>query len=241
MHLKINQLNKTYDEQNVISQLCLEVENINSLVIIGPSGSGKTTLLRILAGLEEPDSGYVMINGTELHKGHHFMNEWRKRNGIVFQNYNLFPHLTALDNILLPLVKVHHHSKKESLEIAHHFLAHFQLSTHAHKKPAQLSGGQKQRIAIARALAINPQFLFLDEPTSALDPELSSEVLEMILQLKSEKMDMLLVTHEISFAEKIADYLLFMIDGRIEEQGSPIHFYHTNNLFLNRFLQKVGN
>lgn len=241
MHLKINQLNKSYDDQVILNNICLDVDNIHSLVLIGPSGSGKTTLLRILSGLEHPDSGSIVINQIPLQNNEKFLSQWRKNVGVVFQAFNLFPHLTAIQNILLPLIHVHHYKKNDALATANHYLSQFQLIQHAHKKPAQLSGGQKQRLAIARALAIKPKLIFFDEPTSSLDPELSAEVLDMIQVLKNEKVDMILVTHELSFAQNIADYCIFMDQGHIPVHNKTAEFFNnTHHEKLMQFISKIN-
>lgn len=241
MHLNIQHLHKNYDDQTILKDINLSVEDIHSLVIIGPSGSGKTTLLRILSGLEHPDSGSININQIMLQNNEKFLSHWRKNVGVVFQAFNLFPHLNAMQNILLPLIHVHHHRKNEANEIARHYLEQFQLIQHAHKKPAQLSGGQKQRLAIARALAIKPKLIFFDEPTSSLDPELSAEVLDMIQELKKEKVDMILVTHELSFAQNIADYCVFMDQGQIPVHGKTDDFFNNRqHEKLLQFISKIN-
>lgn len=209
MYIDIKNLTKKYDEQTVLD-LSITIDNINSLVIIGPSGGGKSTLIRILSGLETPTSGRIQINSTKLEINDKFLYSWRKKTGFVFQSFNLFPHLTAYKNIVLPLEKVHKYSKRKAAERADYLLEKFHLTEHSQKFPGHLSGGQKQRIAIARALAPQPEILFLDEPTSALDPELSREVLEMIKRLKGEKIDIVLVTHEYNYARQIADYVIHL-------------------------------
>ena len=180
--------------------MSLVLEETHSLVLVGPSGGGKTTLLRILAGLEIPDSGNVELNGDSIQFHEPALLRYRRTVGVVFQAFNLFPHLTALENIVLPLEKVHSHSPAQAHDIALQLLRRFQLDAHANKKPAALSGGQRQRVAIARAVAIKPRVVLFDEPTSALDPEMTAEVLEMIEQLREEGTDLILVTHEMGFA-----------------------------------------
>ncbi len=207
MNIKIENLTKTYGDLTVLENINLELKDINALGLIGPSGCGKTTLLRIIAGLEKSTSGKIELN--------------RKHKGIVFQAYNLFPHLTAKQNITLPLTKVHKMKKREASKKAMDLLERFNLAEHANKTPAQLSGGQQQRIAICRAVATDPDILLFDEPTSALDPEYTAEVLDLISELKEEGMEIIFVTHEMGFAKKIADEILFFTDKKIE--------YHSNS------------
>ena len=195
------------------------LEKVHTLVLIGPSGGGKSTLLRIIAGLEYPDQGEVEIDGEAVVFEEKFLLRHRRTIGTVFQAFNLFPHLTALENIALPLDKVHGYSSAESEEIARHHLRRFKLENHAGKKPAALSGGQRQRVAIARAIAIKPRLLLFDEPTSALDPEMTAEVLGVIEELRQEGRDFILVTHEMGFARRVADQVALLADGRIAELG----------------------
>ncbi len=220
MRITIDGLNKSFGGHHVLKDIALEVDS-HSLVIVGPSGGGKTTLLRVIAGLERAESGELSVNGREIHFEETALREYRKRIGMVFQAYNLFPHLTALANITLPLEKVHRKSPGEARHIAMGLLERFQLADHVHKKPGQLSGGQKQRIALSRAIAIGPEFLILDEPTSALDPEFTAEVLDMIEELREEDKHLILVTHEMGFARHVSDYVLFIDDGTVIEEGSP--------------------
>lgn len=241
MKLELNNLYKHYGELKVLDGVSLSLEDIHSLVFIGPSGGGKTTLLRLIAGLENPDGGSILINDQPIEFGSEdSLREYRKRIGMVFQAYNLFPHLTALENITLPLVKVHGYDEKQAMEEALILLERFQLADQAFKKPAQLSGGQKQRIAICRAVAIRPEFLLLDEPTSALDPEYTSEVLDLIGELRDEGMRLILVTHEMGFARQAADYLLFVGDGGLIGQGTPTELFDQNSdERVSRFFNKV--
>ncbi|MFW6228147.1 MAG: amino acid ABC transporter ATP-binding protein [Alkalispirochaeta sp.] len=221
MQIEIRGLNKWFGDHHVLKDISLSIENTHSLVIVGPSGGGKTTLLRLIAGLEPFDSGYLEINRHVLDTEEEHLRLYRKHVGMVFQAYNLFPHLTALENITLPLEKVHGLRHVEAEERAMSLLQRFQLAPHVHKKPAQLSGGQQQRIALSRAIAISPEFLILDEPTSALDPEFTAEVLDMIEELREEDVHLVLVTHEMGFARHLSDYVLFIDDGVIIEEGSP--------------------
>jgi polar amino acid transport system ATP-binding protein len=220
MKLKLAQISKSFDGHRVLDDVSLDLDKVHTLVLIGPSGGGKSTLLRIIAGLEHPDSGEIEINGERVVFQEDALLRHRRGIGTVFQAFNLFPHLTALENITLPLEKVHGHSLNEAEEIARQFLARFRLENHAGKRPAELSGGQRQRVAIARAVSIKPKLLLFDEPTSALDPEMTAEVLDMIKELREEGRDFVLVTHEMGFARRIADRVALVADGRIVESGA---------------------
>lgn len=240
MNLTLSSISKSYEKQVVLKDVSLQLDDIHALVIIGPSGGGKTTLLRILAGLEFPDAGSVVINEELMRFEEHWLRDYRKTIGMVFQAYNLFPHLTALRNITIPLELVHGYSQKDSELRAMELLNRFQLKEHALKKPSQLSGGQKQRVAIARAMAIKPRFLLLDEPTSALDPEFTSEVLDMIEELREEQKDLILVTHEMGFARQVADHVIFISNGKAIEVGATKElFENPKHPELIVFLDKV--
>ncbi len=240
MRLKIDKLTKSYGDLTVLDKLDLEIKDINSLVLIGPSGGGKTTLLRLLAGLEQPDSGSIIVNDHNLDCTEEELLTYRRDVGMVYQAYNLFPHLDALENIMLPLVHAQQIPKKEAREQALSLLERFNLAEHAFKKPVALSGGQQQRIAICRAVAIKPEILFFDEPTSALDPEYTSEVLDLIEELREDTMELILVTHEMGFAHNAADHVLFISDGGIIAQGPPSElFEQTKNERVKRFFDKV--
>jgi len=219
LKLKISNLTKRFDAHQALDSVSLVLEETHSLVLIGPSGGGKTTLLRILAGLEIPDGGSVELNGETIPFDEYSLLRYRRTVGVVFQAFNLFPHLTALENIVLPLEKVHEHAPKQARDVALELLRRFQLDAHAHKKPAALSGGQRQRVAIARAVAIKPRVVLFDEPTSALDPEMTAEVLDMIEQLREAGTDLILVTHEMGFARLAADRVAFLSQGRVLEFG----------------------
>jgi polar amino acid transport system ATP-binding protein len=219
LKLKLSNLSKRFGTHTVLESVSLEVSDVHSLVLIGPSGGGKTTLLRILAGLEIPETGDVEVNGARIDFHEPALLHYRRTVGVVFQAFNLFPHLTALENITLPLEKVHGHSPADASDLAMAMLRRFQLDAHAFKKPAALSGGQRQRVAIARAIAIKPRIVLFDEPTSALDPEMTAEVLDMIKQLREQGTDLILVTHEMGFARIAADRVAFLSAGRILEFG----------------------
>ena len=221
MRLQLRGISKRFGEHDVLSDVSADFGDSRAIVFIGPSGGGKSTLLRIVGGLETPDRGEVFLDGTAVaFQSEPKLREHRRRLGVVFQAFNLFPHLSALENIMLPLEKVHGKDAASAREIAMSSLERFQLGAHAHKHPAQLSGGQKQRVAIARALAVSPQILLFDEPTSALDPEMTAEVLEAIEQLKSEGSRFVLVTHAMGFARRVADTVAFLANGRILETGT---------------------
>jgi len=219
MKLEINQLIKRFDSQKAISIDKLTVD-CNTLVFLGPSGGGKSTLLRLIAGLFYPDSGTIAIDNEEIIYNEQELLKYRRSIGIVFQSWNLFPHLTALENIILPLQYVHGKSEEEATMISLDLLKRFGLDNHANKKPYALSGGQTQRVALIRALAVQPKLLLLDEPTSALDPLMTSEVLDLILELKNEKRDLILVTHHLHFAKRIAERVLFISEGKVLENGT---------------------
>lgn len=197
-------------------------------------------MLRIIAGLEHPDSGTVKINGERVVFEEVPLRLHRRTIGTVFQAFNLFPHLTALENITLPLEKVHGHAAPEAEDIARGLLARFRLESHADKRPAALSGGQRQRVAIARAISIKPRLLLFDEPTSALDPEMTAEVLDMIKELREEGRDFILVTHEMGFARQVADQAVFLAEGRIVEAGPVAPLFDAPSAPQTRdFLAKV--
>ena len=219
MKLRLDHISKAFNGHQVLKEVSLLLEKVHTLVLIGPSGGGKTTLLRIIAGLEYPTGGTLAINDQPVVFEEVSLLKHRRTIGTVFQAFNLFPHLTALQNITLPLEKVHGHPPAQAAEIAVQLLQRFQLETHAGKRPAELSGGQRQRVAIARAISIKPRLLLFDEPTSALDPEMTSEVLDMIKELRDTGADFILVTHEMNFARQIADQVVLVADGRIAEAG----------------------
>jgi len=239
MKLEIQSLTKLYKGHAALDHLSLASE-VKVLALIGPSGSGKSTLLRILGGLESADAGTVTINAEALPVSASALLAYRRQNGFLFQAFNLFPHLTALQNLQLPLEKVHGFSAQDAKATAEKALARFGLLSHAHKTPAQLSGGQQQRVGIARAVAIKPRILFLDEPTSALDPEMTAEVLELVHELANEGQQIVLSTHEMGFAKAVADNIAFLANGRIEECSHPKDFFTApQSGIAQRFLSKV--
>lgn len=241
MILKIKNLSKQYQKHKALDNINLDIEGVKSLVLIGPSGSGKTTFLRVLAGLEVPEKGIISVNGNELKFDQKHLLEYRKKIGVVFQAFNLFPHLTAIENITLPLIKVHKYSQKKANNMALELLERFSLIDHKNKKPVQLSGGQQQRIALCRAASLKPEILFLDEPTSALDPEFTIEVLDLITELKAEGIEFVLVTHEMGFAQSVADHIMFLDEGKVLEQGLPANILHhkCQNQRVQQFMNKI--
>jgi polar amino acid transport system ATP-binding protein len=240
MRLDLANIRKSYGEHPVLDGISLSIAEMRTVAVMGPSGGGKSTLLRIIAGLEIPDSGTLSIDGEALEPGEKYLLNYRRRIGVVFQSFNLFPHLTALQNISLPLEKVHGYSSDDAAAYALRLLSRFQLEGHARKTPAQLSGGQKQRVAIARAVAIKPRLLLFDEPTSALDPEMTVEVLDLIAELRTEGRPLLIVTHEIGFARKAADQVVFIHEGRALEHGNAADlFERPATPELRGFLDKV--
>lgn len=239
MKLEINQLIKTFGSHRAIAIDKLSITT-PTLVILGPSGGGKSTLLRMIAGLSYPDSGTIAINGQELIFKEKYLRQYRKLIGVVFQSYNLFPHLTALENIVLPLEYVQNMTREEATSISMDLLKRFALDKHADKKPHALSGGQVQRVALIRAIAIQPKLLILDEPTSALDPLMTAEVLELIMEFKDEKRDIIMVSHHLQFAKRIADQVLFVSEGKLLEKGSPNEvFEHPVSQQAKDYMSKV--
>jgi polar amino acid transport system ATP-binding protein len=240
MKLEVTGLMKSYGKTRAADGLSLMVESARVLVLIGPSGGGKSTLLRILGGLETPDTGTVRMNDDLLLADPAVLQAYRRKNGFLFQQFNLFPHLTARRNISLPLEKVHGHPPAKAEEITRAALDRFGLLDHADKLPAQLSGGQQQRVAIARAVAHQPEVLFLDEPTSALDPEMTAEVLELIQELAEAGQDIILSTHEMGFARAVADQVAFVAAGKIEEISPPSELFGTpKSALCQRFFSRV--
>lgn len=215
-------------------------DDFNSLAIIGPSGGGKSTLLRILGGLILPDSGRFLFDGQEIKLDEVSLLEYRRTIGFVFQSNGLFHHLTGRQNITMPLIKVYGFSKEEAEDKVESLLKRFGLANDGHKYPQELSGGQQQRIAIARAVAAKPRLILLDEPTSSLDPELTREVLDMIRELNEDGLSTLLVTHEMGFAKRACDKVIFLAGGRLVEHGpSRDVFENPKSDELKRFLDKI--
>ena len=237
--IDIENLRKSFGDVEVLKGINLTIKEKEVVVIIGPSGSGKSTLLRCMNYLEEPTSGEVSVDGIVL-DGEANINKVREEVGMVFQRFNLFPHMTVLQNIMLAPIKVRHVAKQEAEVTARKLLARVGLADKADAYPSQLSGGQQQRVAIARALAMKPKVMLFDEPTSALDPEMVGEVLDVMRKLAEEGMTMVIVTHEMGFAREVGDRLLFVDDGRIIEQGDPKEvFEHPKEERTRLFLSKV--
>ncbi len=223
--IRIRNLNKSYGNLHVLKDIDMKVLDSDVVCLIGPSGSGKSTLLRCLNYLEKKDSGQILIEGTEINPGTHDINKIREKVGMVFQHFYLFPHMTVLENVIEAPTHVKKVPKAQAIEEAKSLLAKVGLSDKADVYPSKLSGGQKQRVAIARALAMKPDILLFDEPTSALDPELVGEVLATMKELALEGMTMVVVTHEMSFAREVGDWIVFMHNGRVVESGPPKEFF----------------
>ena len=239
--IQLEKVNKWYDDFHVLKDIDLSVEKNQKIVICGPSGSGKSTMIRCINRLETHQGGKIVVHGTELNNDLKNIDLIRKNVGMVFQQFNLFPHLSVLKNITLAPIWVKKMPKKEAEEIAMSYLEKVKIPEQAEKFPGQLSGGQQQRVAIARSLAMNPDIMLFDEPTSALDPEMIKEVLDVMIQLAEEGMTMLVVTHEMGFAKTVADQMIFMDEGRIVEQAKPDEFFNNpksdrTKLFLSQIL-----
>jgi len=238
--IKIDKLVKTYGENTILNQIDLEVTSGEVVVIIGPSGSGKSTFLRCLNLLEQPTDGQITFEGNDLLAKNVNIDQIRQKMGMVFQNFNLFPNLSVLDNITLSPTKVKKMAKKQAETLAKQLLQDVGLPDKADAFPQSLSGGQMQRIAIARALAMEPDVMLFDEPTSALDPEMVGEVLGVMQRLAQQGMTMVIVTHEMGFAKEVADRVLFMDQGVIMEEGTPAEIFDTpQNPRTIDFLSKV--
>jgi len=223
--IEVDSLNKWFGEFHVLKDINMSVNRGEVVVVIGPSGSGKSTLIRCVNRLEEHQEGKVTVDGIELTDDMRNIDMIRRETGMVFQSFNLFPHLTVLENITLAPIRVRKWKKSEAEERAHYFLGKVGIPEQANKYPGQLSGGQQQRVAIARALTMGPKVMLFDEPTSALDPEVIGEVLEVMVTLAKEGMTMMVVTHEMGFAREVGDRVIFMDSGQIVEVGSPEHFF----------------
>ncbi|GGG83871.1 arginine ABC transporter ATP-binding protein [Salipiger pallidus] len=223
--IHIAQMQKFYGSFHVLKDINLDVARGEKIVICGPSGSGKSTLIRCINRLEEHQSGTIEVMGTALDDNVHHIDEIRREAGMVFQNFNLFPHMSVLDNCTLAPMLVRKTPRAEAEETAMRYLERVKIPDQARKYPGQLSGGQQQRVAIARALCMNPEIMLFDEPTSALDPEMIAEVLDVMVGLAQEGMTMVCVTHEMGFARQVADRVIFMADGQILEQAPPAEFF----------------
>ena len=238
--IEVKNLQKKFGKLNVLNGITETIKKGEKIVIIGPSGSGKSTFLRCLNLLEKPTSGSILFEGIELTDPKTNIDKVRRKMGMVFQHFNLFPHLTVLQNIMLAPVTQKLTTKEEARAKALSLLKRIGLEDKADVYPSQISGGQKQRIAIVRSLAMEPDVMLFDEPTSALDPEMVGEVLSLMKELAAEGMTMAVVTHEMNFAREVADKILFMDEGIVAEKGTPDEiFNHPQNKRLQQFLQKV--
>ena len=239
--ISLEGVDKYFGDFAALKDVNLKVGRQEVVVVIGPSGSGKSTLIRCINRLEVHDAGRIVVDGTELSDDIRNIQEIRRETGMVFQQFNLFPHLSVIDNITLAPRQVRRMPKKEALALGMELLTQVRIPEQAHKYPGQLSGGQQQRVAIARALAMKPKVMLFDEPTSALDPEMINEVLDTMKDLARQGMTMIVVTHEMNFAREVADRVVFMANGQIVEVGTPEHFF-TNpreermKLFLSQIL-----
>ncbi|MDC3162072.1 amino acid ABC transporter ATP-binding protein [Candidatus Pelagibacter sp.] len=239
--IQIKEMNKWFGDFQVLKNINLNVEKNKKIVVCGPSGSGKSTLIRCINRLEEHQEGSIIVDGTELTEETKNIEQIRAEVGMVFQQFNLFPHLSILDNCTLAPIWVKKMPKKDAEELAHKHLEKVQIADQAYKYPGQLSGGQQQRCAIARALCMEPKIMLFDEPTSALDPEMIKEVLDAMVNLAKAGMTMIVVTHEMGFAKEVADEVIFMDEGMIVEQAETKEFFANpksdrTKLFLSQIL-----
>ena len=240
LHVDIERVNKWFAELHVLCDITLKVSRGERIVICGPSGSGKSTLIRCVNRLEAHQKGRIVVDGTELTGDLRKVDEVRRDVGMVFQQFNLFPHLTILQNCTLAPRWVKKMPKQEANDVAMHYLHRVRIPEQASKYPGQLSGGQQQRVAIARALCMSPKIMLFDEPTSALDPEMVKEVLDTMVSLADEGMTMLCVTHEMGFARQVADRVVFMDAGQIVEVDAPAAFFdHPQHERTRRFLRQI--
>lgn len=241
--VQIKGLHKWYGNFHVLKSIDLTVQRREKIVICGPSGSGKSTLIRCINRLEEHQQGQVIVNGTELTGDLKSVEAIRGDVGLLFQNFNLFPHLTVLENLILAPMWVRKMSRREAEQIAMNYLQRIQIQEHANKYPSQMSGGEQQRAAIARALCMQPKIMLFDEPTSSLDPEMVKEVLDVMVFLANDGMTMIVVTHEMGFAKAMADRVIFLDEGVIVEENKPSLFFEypqheRTKLFLSQILDK---
>jgi len=239
--IELNDVNKWYGDFHVLKDINLLVHKGERIVVCGPSGSGKSTLIRCINKLEDHQEGSIVVDGVLLDKNLKNIDHIRKEVGMVFQNFNLFPHLTILENLTLGPIWVRDMPKLEAEKAAMMYLERVKIPEQANKKPGQLSGGQQQRVAIARSLCMNPKIMLFDEPTSALDPEMIKEVLDVMVELAETGMTMIVVTHEMGFAKTIADRVIFMDEGDIVEENEPNAFFNQpqherTKLFLSQIL-----
>ena len=240
MAIEMTGVNKWFGAFQVLKQIDLSVKRGERIVICGPSGSGKSTLIRCINRLEEHQQGRIIVNGIELNHDLKRIDEVRAEVGMVFQSFNLFPHLTILENCTLAPIWVRKLPRAQAHDVAMNYLERVQIADQAHKFPGQLSGGQQQRVAIARALCMSPQIMLFDEPTSSLDPEMIKEVLDVMIGLAGDGMTMLCVTHEMGFARTVADRVIFMDAGQIVEENAPEEFFnHPQHPRTREFLSQI--
>jgi arginine/lysine/histidine transport system ATP-binding protein len=238
--IKVNDLSKSFGDNLVLDNISTAIEHGEVVAVIGPSGSGKSTFLRCLNLLEEPSGGQILLNNVEITKAKINKLEIRKNIGMVFQHFHLFPHMTALENVMYAPIKVKHQKRGDAETLAGQLLAKVGLTDKIDAYPGRLSGGQKQRVAIARALAMEPEVMLFDEPTSALDPEMVKEVLDVMKDLAHSGMTMIVVTHEMNFAKEVADRIIFMDGGKLIEEGEPTSFFNNpQTKRAGEFLAKV--
>ena len=238
--IRISSMNKYYGTFHALKNIDLEVARGKKIVVCGPSGSGKSTMIRCINRLEEHQSGSIEVMGTVLDDNVDHIDQIRQEAGMVFQNFNLFPHMTVLENCTLAPILARKIDRAEAEKTAMQYLERVKIPEQAHKYPGELSGGQQQRVAIARALCMAPQIMLFDEPTSALDPEMISEVLDVMVGLAEDGMTMVCVTHEMGFARQVADRVIFMADGEIIEQAPPDEFFdHPKNARTQTFLSQI--
>jgi len=240
MMITLTEVNKSFGENHVLKDVSLHVRSGEKVVVLGPSGSGKSTMIRCINMLGKPDSGRVIVDGEDLTKPHAQLKKIRSEAAMVFQQFNLYPHMTVLENLSIAPVMVQRVKKTDAEKSGMEFLERVGLADKAKSYPGQLSGGQQQRVAIARALNMHPKIMLFDEPTSALDPEMIQEVLDVMIELAHTGITMVCVTHEMGFAREVADRIIFMADGKVLETGTPDHFFaHPENDRAKQFLSKI--
>ena len=238
--IQMRNINKFYEKFHALKDINFNVKKSEVVVICGPSGSGKSTLIRCINRLEEIDSGEIIIDGVDIYKRGVNINKIRQEAGMVFQHFNLFPHLSILENLTLAPIKVKKMAKNQAIDLAMELLERVKIPHQANKYPSELSGGQKQRVAIARTLAMKPKIILFDEPTSALDPEMINEVLEVMKDLAKESFSIVCVTHEMGFAREVSDRIVFMDEGKIIEEDTPKEFFNNpKTIRAKKFLSDI--